>query len=188
MPNSKEAIMLFSRPFLLAVSLAFVLVFAAPAQAVIRSNQQVIMGWIEYVYLQDLNGRLKAKLDTGATTSSMRAEVVKIMDEKHPEKTSVLFKLEDADGKVNTLQRKLVRWVKIKSKDGTHQRRPVVEMDFCIAGHLVKSEVNLAPRADFIYPILVGRNMLRDANIIVDPNRTFTSRARCPDMNEDKDN
>ena len=146
------------------------------------------MGWIEYVYLQDLDGRLKAKLDTGATTSSMRAEVVKVMDENDPAKRNVLFKLEDADGKVNTLQRKLVRWVRIKSKSGSFQRRPVVEMDFCVAGHLVKSEVNLAPRADFVYPILVGRNMLRDANIIVDPNRTFTSRARCPDLDEEKDN
>lgn len=176
------------RSFLLTACLASVLAFSAPAHAVITGKQQVIMGWIEYVYLQDLDGRLKAKLDTGATTSSMRAEVVKVMDEKKPEKASVLFKLEDAEGKVNTVQRKLVRWVKIKGKSGSFQRRPVVEMDFCVAGHQVRSEVNLAPRADFVYPILVGRNMLRDANIIVDPNRTFTSRARCPDLDEEKDN
>lgn len=185
--------MSLSRRFMLAIGLAASLSFAAPvavpsALAASQSKQQVIMGWVEYVYLQDLSGRLKAKLDTGATTSSMRAEVVKVLDEKHPEKTSILFKIEDADGKVNSLQRQLVRWVKIKGKDGTSHRRPVVEMDFCISGHLVKSEVNLAPRTDFIYPILVGRNMMRDANIIVDPSRTFTSRARCPDLTEDKDN
>jgi len=177
-----------SRLFALAISLASIFTLTPSAHAVVPSNQQVIMGWIEYVYLQDLDGRLKAKLDTGATTSSMRAEVVKVMDEKDAKKTSVLFKLEDAEGKVNTLQRKLVRWVRIKSKDGSFQRRPVVEMDFCVAGHPVRSEVNLAPRSDFIYPILVGRNMLRDANIIVDPNRTFTSRARCPELDEEKDN
>lgn len=143
------------------------------------------MGWVEYVYLQDLDGRLKAKLDTGATTSSMRAEVVKVIEAKSKkEPESVVFQIIDADGKTTTLQRNLVRWVRIKAKSGGHQRRPVVEMDFCIAGHAVKSEVNLAPRADFIYPVLVGRNMLRDANIIVDPARTFTSRAHCPDMND----
>lgn len=180
------------RPFMLAASLAATLAFTSPAfaageHAVLRGHQQVIMGWVEYVYLQDLNGRLKAKLDTGATTSSMRAEVVKVLDEDKPDKANVVFKIEDAEGKINTLQRKLVRWVKIKSKSGKFQRRPVVEMDFCVAGHAISSEVNLAPRADFVYPILVGRNMLRDANIIVDPNRTFTSRAHCLDM-EEKDN
>ncbi len=170
----------------------FLVVPVAPsmAQAVkkstVNNNQLVIMGWVEYVYLQDLNGRLKAKLDTGATTSSMRAEVLKILNEKDEEKSSVIFQIIDAEGATKTVQRKLIRWVRIKGKSGQFQRRPVVEMDFCIAGHPVRSEVNLAPRADFVYPILVGRNMLRSANIIVDPARTFTAHAHCPQLN-DKD-
>ncbi len=147
------------------------------------NNQPVIMGWVEYVYLQDLDGRLKAKLDTGATTSSMRAEVLKVMEPAHKgEQPSVLFQIDDADGKVTTMQRNLVRWVKIKGKSGKPQKRPVIEMHFCIAGRSVTSEVNLAPRKDFIYPILVGRNMLRSAGIIVDSSRNFTAHARCPDV------
>lgn len=165
---------------------------AAPVQA--ASQQQVIMGWVEYAYMPDVAGRLKAKLDTGATTSSMRAEVLKEVVTKEKDAkgksvdvSSIVFQVEDAEGKVITMQRKLVRWVKIKNKDSTHQRRPVVEMQVCVAGRAVTSEVNLAPRADFIYPILIGRNMLRAANIIVDPARTFTSRARCPVADNDDD-
>lgn len=146
------------------------------------SGQQAIMGWVEYVYLQDLNGRLKAKLDTGATTSSMRAEVMNVMEKGKRANHSVIFQITDADGKVTTLERKLVRWVRIKSKSGTLLRRPVVEMDFCIAGRPITSEVNLAPRKDFVYPILVGRNMLRAANIIVDSNKIFSAHARCPNL------
>lgn len=147
------------------------------------SEQPIITGWVEHIYLQDLNGRLKAKLDTGATTSSMRAEVLKVLEPvQKGEQTSILFQIEDADGKITTMQRNLVRWVRIKGKSGNAQRRPVIEMQFCIAGRAVTAEVNLAPRKDFIYPILVGRNMLRIAGIIVDSSRNFTTHTRCPDM------
>ena len=173
------------RSVVLAAVLAGSFLTVSQSHAANSSNQQVIMGWVEYVYIPNMEGRLKAKLDTGATTSSMRAEVVKVLDEDKPEKASVLFQITDAEGKTNTLQRKLVRWVKIKTKDGKHQRRPVVEMDFCVAGHAITSEVNLAPRATFIYPILVGRNMMKTAKIIVDPERTFTSKIRCPMLDSD---
>lgn len=146
------------------------------------NKQPVIMGWIEYVHIQDLSAKLKAKLDTGATTSSMRGEILKVLEPtRKGEKTSIVFQVEDSKGKVTTLQRNLVRWVKIKGKSGKPQKRPVIEMHFCIAGRPVHAEVNLAPRKDFVYPILVGRNMLREANIIVDSTRSFTARAQCPD-------
>jgi hypothetical protein len=166
---------------------AFAVIFL-PATVQAQSNkpqQQIIMGWVENVFVEDIDAKLKAKLDTGATTSSMRAEVVNVVrpaykeGEKKP-KRRVIFQIEDADGKTDTLERQLVRWVRIKDKKGGYQRRPVVVMEFCVAGRLVQSEVNLAPRKDFVYPVLVGRNMLRDGGIIVDPSKTFTAHARCP--------
>lgn len=149
-----------------------------PAQA---GDQQTIMGWVERVYIESIDSNFKAKLDTGATTSSMRADVLKILGnaKSEDEPQRVVFQVNNEKGETNTLERKLVRFVKIKMRNGTFQRRPVVEMDFCIAGRHVVSEVNLAPRTDFIYPVLVGRNMLQDGGIIVDPSRTFTAPARC---------
>lgn len=140
------------------------------------------MGWVEYVVVDDIGAKLKAKLDTGATTSSMRAEVVKIVKGKNKgDKRRVIFQVEDSDGKISTLERTLVRWVRIKSRSGSgYHRRPVVDMNFCVAGRRVSAEVNLAPRSDFIYPILVGRNMLREGHIIVDSTTTFTARPFCP--------
>ncbi len=151
-------------------------------QPVFAQSQLVIMGWVENVQIDALGVELKAKLDTGAKTSSMRAEIVRVIEpEKKGQKRRVIFQVEGADGKTVTLERKLVRWVRIKSrKGGEFHRRPVVEMDYCIAGRRVHAEVNLAPRADFIYPILIGRNMLRAGHIIVDPSRTFTANSLCP--------
>lgn len=149
------------------------------------SQQQIIMGWVENVFIEAIDAKLKAKLDTGATTSSLRADVVSVTrppykdGEKKP-KRRVVFQVIDADGKTSTLERQLVRYVRIKDKYGGLQRRPVVNMEFCVAGRLVDSEVNLAPRESFVYPVLIGRNMLRDGGMIVDPSKTFTAHARCP--------
>ncbi len=148
---------------------------------------KTVMGWVEYVHIADIDVKLKGKLDTGATTSSVRADVLKLVRHKKSERRRVIFQIEDKEGKVSTLERRLIRWVRIKSKkSNTYYRRPVVDMEFCIAGRRVHSEVNLAPRTDFLYPILVGRNMLRDANIVVDADQTFTAKARCPDADPTK--
>lgn len=167
-----------TRTFWTACVAAFAISTLSPAMA---ADQQTIMGWVERVYIESIDSNFKAKLDTGATTSSMRADVLKILgsakNEAEPQR--VVFQVNNEKGETNTLERKLVRFVKIKMKDGNFQRRPVVEMDFCIAGRHVISEVNLAPRTDFIYPVLVGRNMMHDGGIIVDPSRTFTAPARC---------
>lgn len=170
---------------LVIIVFVFNLVALSTAQAL--EGEKTVMGWVEYVRIADIDAKLKGKLDTGATTSSVRAEVLKVVRHKKGDARRVVFQIQDASGKVSTLERRLVRWVRIKSKKtGVYYRRPVVDMEFCLAGQRVHSEVNLAPRTDFIYPILVGRNMLRDANLLVDADRTFTSHANCPETDTDK--
>ena len=183
-----------SRPRLVAFLALILLTVATPPASAVektaavksagdRAGDKIVAGWVENVYIADLDTKLKAKLDTGATTSSMRAEVLNVVHVENGAPRRVVFQVTGADGKTSTLERRLLRWVRIKSKKtSTYYRRPVVDMEFCIAGRRVHSEVNLAPRTDFIYPILVGRNMLRDANIVVDADRTFTTHAHCPDV------
>ena len=193
---------------------------------------KTVVGWVENISIPQLNVRLKAKLDTGAKTSSINATIIGIhgpnhmpeSDEpededaaspqpvegpenmqgqpaapgnvptppdvsarKNPEDTIVVFSIQDKDGKVKTLQRKLVRWVKIKKKEGGVLRRPVVRMTFCIGGRKIRDEVNLADRGHFIYPVLIGRNMLGKGDFLLDPARTFVSRATCPKTEGDED-
>lgn len=75
--------------------------------------------------------------------------------------------------------------VLIKKKEGGLQRRPVVTMTFCIAGRLIKDEVNLSDRGHFNYEVLVGRNMLTSGNLIIDASKAFTARPNC--MAEEQD-
>jgi hypothetical protein len=65
-------------------------------------------------------------------------------------------------GKKSTITLPMFRLAMIKSRSGGHLARPVVEMNLQMAGQTVITEVNLADRSQFTYPILIGKTFLRD--------------------------
>jgi hypothetical protein len=135
------------------------------------------MGWIEHIRVAEMDGTLKAKLDSGATMSSIHAEVLKVY--KKDDKKFVLFRVQTGENSYETFNAPLVRYVKIKKKEGGYLRRPVVEMAFCIGNRKILEEVNLADRGHFVYPVLIGRNMLAN-RIVIDSSKTFTQKPNCP--------
>jgi hypothetical protein len=144
-----------------------------------------VLGWVEEVKIEGVAATFKAKLDTGAKTSSIDAEVIDIRKEgkkiegKRTGEVVVFSVRDDKTGRSSTFERPILRYVRIKKKGGGYLRRPVIAMKFCLAGQWIKEEVNLANRENFIYPVLVGRNMMEHAGLAVDPARTLTSRPRC---------
>ena len=159
------------------------LLLALPAQAATPSKTKgrPLVGWVEKVKLEDVDIVLKARMDTGAGLSSVDAEIVQIMafkEKDQPER--IIFQVKDEKGVKKTLEREIIEWVNIKKKgeDG-HIRRPVVRMDFCLGGKQIEGRVNLADRGNFLYPLLIGRNILKTGNFLIDPTRTFTHAAGC---------
>jgi hypothetical protein len=71
-----------------------------------------------------------------------------------------------------------MRTIGVVQHDGSTQRRPVVEMEVCIAGRVVRTEVSLIDRSEFNYPLLLGRNALQTF-ALVDPGETFLSEPVC---------
>lgn len=142
------------------------------------------VGWVERIHLDDINASFPAKLDTGAKTSSIDAEIMKLIEPKVKEYGKhgyAIFSVKDDNGKPYILKRKIKRWVRIKKKALTagFVRRPVVLMSFCIGDKLVEEEVNLADRGNFIYPVLVGRNMLAKTGLSVNARDTYTTKPAC---------
>jgi hypothetical protein len=135
-----------------------------------------VVGYVEYVDVLGIRERAKAKLDSGAKTSSVNAEIIKRFE--RDEKKYVVFRVVLDEDHEQVLEHEILREAKIKAKDGGLIERPVVELELCIAGRHVKGEVNLSERDHFIYPILIGRNMLA-GNFVIDSAKTFTNKTRC---------
>jgi hypothetical protein len=141
-----------------------------------RKDAPVILGWVEEARLTRLGHTVKAKLDSGAKTSSVDAEIIRSF--RRGDREYVLYRVILDDLTTETFEGRVLRWVRIKDKKGGFIRRPVVRMQFCIGKKRLEGEVNLAERGHFIYPVLIGRNMLR-RDILVDPSRSFLSKPQC---------
>ena len=70
-------------------------------------------------------------------------------------------------------QKKKYKTSKIKSHHKDATARPVVELNFCLDGHVYLGEFSLADRRRFNYPVLLGRRVLKQG-IMVDASTTFT--------------
>lgn len=139
-------------------------------------SRHTVTGWVERVKVGADATKMKARIDTGAETSSIDAEVIKVFKRKGQRR--VLFYLDSDDGSKLLFESKLVRFVRIKAKNGKFIRRPVVFMQVCLGGQYIKGEVNLAERGHMNYPMLIGRNMMED-RFIVNPSETYMTEPDC---------
>jgi len=136
-----------------------------------------IFGFVEWVAISEHGFNVKARLDTGARTSSLDARNIRRF--RRGDSRYVRFDVENPDtGELITLERELVRVVRIRRHEGPSVERPVVKMWICIGDLMQKVEVNLTARTDFLYPMLIGRTAMR-GKIIVDPELSLTVQPSC---------
>ncbi|NZA27513.1 ATP-dependent zinc protease [Luteimonas sp. SJ-92] len=161
---------------------ACLLAVAAPAwpaaqQSAVKAQVKDIFGWVEWVEIGQDRIRLKAKLDTGATTSSLTADDIRVF--RRGDRRYVRFDVRNERRNIDeTIEARLVRRVRIRKHDGTTERRPVVRLGMCLGDTYREQEFTLVDRSAFLYPVLVGRNYMRD-HVLVDSGETFTRRPSC---------
>lgn len=151
---------------------------AAADESAKAEKPRVVIGRIEFVVVRDVNLRLKARIDTGAGVSSIHAKILEI--KKTPDGERVKFQITDAQGVAKTLERDVVGWSQIKVM-GTDQknRRPIVELRICLGGKKLKGRVNLNDRSAYLYPVLIGRNLLNTGKFLVDPSEKYLIEPDC---------
>ncbi len=147
-----------------------------PAHA--EYEDKKIVGWIENVQILPENFTLPAKIDTGADNSSLSA--TDITNFIRSSQKWVRFTVKRPDGPPLILEKPVNRYVKIKRKGTSVQRRPVVHFDICIGTIFKRNvEVNLANRKGFKYPVLIGRSFLKDT-ALVDSSVKYSQPPHCP--------
>lgn len=133
-----------------------------------------MIGWREWVRLPELGiTRVKAKIDTGARSSSLHAFDIRTFQQRS--KTFVRFR-------VHPLQRNTKRKVeceaevldfrKVKSSSGHAQERPVIMTTVDVLGETWQVEVTLANRDTMGFRMLLGREAVR-GKFLVDAGKSF---------------
>lgn len=142
-----------------------------------------VLGWLESAYIQPWGIKVRAKLDTGALTSSIHVTDIETYQKNN--ELWVRFTLPRPKSKKNTqtqneiiVDKPVIKETKIKEHVGDSTVRYVVEIEFCLNGKHYTTPVTLADRSNFHYPLLLGRRTLQH-NLIVDPGKTFTANKSC---------
>ncbi len=134
-------------------------------------KKKTTIGWQEWCCLPDINLPLiKAKIDTGAATSSLHAFNIKKIDingEKY-----VSFDIHPLKGHRKIIvhcQAPVVDYRTVTSSNGHREKRYVIKTKLVMGGITRTVQVTLANRENMMFRMLVGREAMR--KFLVDPQK-----------------
>ena len=169
--------MLIGKRTIMSRSLALIwLLMAAvllhPAAESAGGDGKITIGEVEDVILLPWGVRMPARIDTGASQSSMDAQDLKIQN------NMAEFRLHKRYGGLR-LRLPVIEWQDVRSSEA-RERRPFVEIELCIGPKRLRTKVSLNDRSMVKYPLIIGRNTLKN-NFVVDCTQSNCSPPKCPE-------
>jgi len=129
-----------------------------------QTDKQIV-GLREQALIAGLNIVMQARISTNVPNSVVDARNIQMFERNGEE--WVRFTIYNPDTKEpHVLERKRLRFQTVQSANPTPDRRPVVEIRFTIGKLTQRGEFILADRSDSEFPILIGRNLLRDVMLV----------------------
>jgi len=127
---------------------------------------KLLVGRIEKVRLTPPGRIFHARIDSGATTSSLDARDIETFE--RDENEWVRFKIKDPEkDSFYEVEKPLARHVRIlQSSADAAVRRPVVELQFELGRVKLVDEFTLEDRTHMDYQVLIGRNILLDLMVV----------------------
>lgn len=156
------------------------------AQQLITCNGKYVLGGIEQVKLLDNNLVLDAKLDTGATMSSLTATNIKIFKRHHKTWVQFVVYLPKTKRKISLIK-PLKGFISIRKRNdemhkdnsSSDQRRMIIPLKICMGNQKRIILVNLIDRSTFMYPMLIGRDTIKSFDSVIDVSQQYLSQADC---------
>ena len=121
-------------------------------------KEKVLIGRVEWVSLPDFNIKQKARIDTGAKTTSMHA--INIEEVEQRGELFVKFQTFDSENKVVELVRKVDTTQRVSNTSGFVSRRYVIKEKIKMGSIEREVLINLNDRSKMEYKFLIGRNVL----------------------------
>lgn len=138
------------------------------------THSNTLTGWREWVSLPDLGvDWIKAKIDTGARTSSLHA--FDIQEFERDDEAWVRFRVkpwQDSQEDAVVVESPIHDRRAVRSSSGHAQERLVVQLMIRLVDREVMAEVTLSNRDEMGFRMLIGREALR-RGYVVDPARSF---------------
>lgn len=135
--------------------------------------QDIIIGKYDRVDLLQLELKnIRAKIDSGAKTSSLHCSYIKRLDEHR-----VIFEVLDDSHKKYKKTKYILpiqRIAKVRSSNGMEEERFVVLIKTIIFNKTYEVEYSLRNRKKMSFPILLGREFLKQG-FLIDVNKEYLS-------------
>lgn len=136
--------------------------------------QLPVIGWREWIELPDLGiRRIKAKVDTGARSSSLHAYSLETFEQAGQE--YVRFKVHPQQRKTDEVVEavaKILEYRSVRSSSGKAAMRPVIITNVVLLGLTWPVELTLANRDAMGFRMLLGREAFR-RRFLVDAGRSY---------------
>jgi ribosomal protein S6--L-glutamate ligase len=135
-------------------------------------KEKQIIGWQEWCFLPDLDLALKAKIDTGATTSALHAVNIKPFTQDSQEYVS--FEIKPFSTKEINIccKAKVTDMRTVVSSSGCKELRYVIETIINIGQHSFITPITLTDRDSMYFRMLLGRSAL-EGYFIVDVEKEY---------------
>jgi len=163
------------------LGLAVAPLMASPAlQADDDATAKDVFGWVEMATLEPWDVEVKAKLDSGALTSSLDARDIERFERDDEPWVRFALELENEDNGETfhkELERPLYRDMTVRGAGGRDERL-VVLLKICMGGTIHEEQFSLRNREEMNYPLLLGRRTIGELGLL-DVNETFLIEPSC---------
>lgn len=128
------------------------------------AKDHLTIGWLEHIALPGLGvSRVEAKVDTGAYSSALHYQRLRLRTEDGIKRLVVTFQM---GGLRKTKVFRSFKRVTVKSSNGETSRRYLISTQVKLAGHVVRTQFTLFDRSDMKYQVLLGRKFLRGRFVV----------------------
>ena len=135
-----------------------------PKKEIVYVYPNNVIGAIEPVYFPPMKSAFSARIDTGATTSALDVQDLKVFERDG--KKWVSFNLVNRDsGETHFFEKPRRKRIRVK-RIIEDEHRPMVEMDVKMGGQKFKADFTVTERTDFDHQALIGRNILSGRAIV----------------------
>lgn len=142
-------------------------------------SEPIVIGWLENIHFAAVKMPIKAKIDTGAKTSSLGVLESKVIQRDGVE--WVRFAIRAGSDETVTLERKLTRRTTIRRANTPISERLVVTLRTCLGGYQKDAEFTLSKRTGMNYSVLIGRRFLAD-KFVVAASEKYLTKPECPGL------